>query len=297
MNPSKLRRLPSLIFGMVARSYYSRRNYELFLKSGEKAVVGQLQYRLDTVQQQFTDAGYRPEDYFVDIDSFNAFCLRHEGTYKDYKIGYGELFIEKALEHFVSLSFTPLSSTSRIIDIANAGSPFPEVVHSTYGCDVWSNDLILPKNNHRKNWHRQIEGDACALPIKDDFFDLAVLHCALEMFEGRADIDLILEAGRILKPGGKLVILPLYMNETYHILRDPRTHRNPLPEIDDDAELIYCENFGSFAFARYYNLDAFLKRLVNNSSRFELSIYRVRNLPEVNPKCYLNWIAVFNKIK
>lgn len=288
--------MPSLILGMLAGLYHTRRNYNQFLKSGKNAVAGDLPYSLDRVQQQFTAAGYKPADYFVDVDAFNKYCFQHEGAYRDYKTGYGDIFVEKALEHFVSLSFKSLLPTSKIIDIANAGSPFPEVVHSAYDCDVWSNDLIFPRGIHRKDWHTQIGGDACQLPIGDNFFDLVVLHCALEMFEGEADIGLIQEAERILKLGGELVVTPLYMNETYHIFRDPKTYRNPLPKIDDGAELVYREDFHGIAFARFYNVAALLKRLVSNSTRLELRIYRVRNLSDIHPKCYLNWIAVFKKV-
>lgn len=294
-NPSKLTKAPSLLLKMVADLYHERRNYKQFLKSGKKAIHGDLPYDLDRVQRQFTDAGYKPEDYFIDIEAFNKYCLRHEGVYRDYKAACGEAFAEKALEHLASLSFTSLSPNSKMIDIANAGSPFPEIVHSIYGCDVWSNDLTFARGIHRQDWHTQIGADACHLPINDNFFDLAVLHCALEMFESDADIGLIREAERILKPGGKLVVIPLYMNETYHVFRDPKTNRNPLPKIDDGAELIYREDFYGVGFARFYNVAAFLKRLVDTMTKLDLTIYRVRNLSDIPATCYMNWIAVFKK--
>jgi SAM-dependent methyltransferase len=266
-NPLRLKKAPALIVEKVAGLYYARKNYKLFLKSGKEAVHGDLLYDLDRVQRQFTDAGYEPNEYFVDVEAFNKYCARHEGVYGEYKAGCGKFFVEKALEHFVSFSFKPLLPASKLIDIANAGSPFPEIAHSTYGCDVWSNDLIFPGGIHRNGWHTKIGGDACHLPIDDNFFDLAVLHCALEMFEGDSDRDLMREAERILKPGGILVITPLYMNETYHIFRDPKTGRNPLPKIDDGAELVYREDFHGVGFARFYNVDAFLKRIVGEATK------------------------------
>jgi SAM-dependent methyltransferase len=277
------------------RFFNTRRNYNQFLKSGKKAIIGDLPYDLDVVQKQFADAGLPPADYFVDADAFNEYCLRHEGAYRGYKEGYKELFIEKALEHFVSLSFHELTADSKVIDLANAGSPFPEIAHSIHGCDVWSNDLKFPESIHRKDWHTKLGGDACQLPIADSFFDLVVLHCALEMFEGEGDINLIREAERILNPGGKLVVVPLYMDETHRILRDIKTDRNPLPNIDFGAELTYRQDFYGLAFARFYSVDALLKRLVGNAKNLMLSIYRVRNLAEIHPRCYLNWIAVFEK--
>lgn len=86
------------------------------------------------------------------------------------------------------------------------------------------------------------------------------------------------------------------MNETYHILRDTKTYRHLLPKIDDGAELVYREDFHGIAFARFYNVDALLKRLVSNTRRLDLRIYRVRNLSDIHSKCYLNWIAVFKKV-
>jgi SAM-dependent methyltransferase len=294
-NPSKLRRAPSLLLKVAMDLYHARKNYLQFLKSGKKAIHGDLPYDLDCVQRQFDDAGYKPVDYLVDLEAFNKYCMRHEEVYRDYKASYGDIFFEKALEHFVSLSFTSLLPTSKMIDIANAGSPFPKIVHNIYGCYVWSNDLTFPTGVHRNDWHTQIGGDACQLPVDENSFDLAVLHCALEMFEGDADMGLIREAERILKPGGTLVVTPLYMNETYHVSRDPKTCRNPLPKIDDGAELVYREHFYGVGFARFYNVAAFLKRLVDTTTKLDLTIYRVRNLSDIHAKCYMNWIAVFKK--
>jgi SAM-dependent methyltransferase len=297
-DPSMLGKVPSIIFTMVfapKRFFNVRRNYKQFLSSGKKAITGDLPYDLNVVEKQFIDAGLTPTDYFIKVDAFKEYCSRHEGAYLDYREGYKELFVEKVLEHFVSLSFHELSADSKVIDIANAGSPFPEIVHGIHGCDVWSNDLDFPRGIHRKGWHTKIGGDACQLPVADSFFDLAVLHCALEMFEGEADTNLILKAQRILKPGGKLVIIPLYMNETYHVLRDIKTSRNPLPEIDEGAELVYRRDLHGVAFARFYSVDVFLKRVVGGAKNLTPSIYRVQNSAEINPRCYLNWIAVFEK--
>jgi SAM-dependent methyltransferase len=297
-NPSKFKKVPSVVsveVDTLRHSFNSWINYRRFLKSGKEAITGDLLYDLDVVHLQLTDSGYSPEDYFVDVGAFNEYRARCEGIYHKYKKGFGEFFTEKALEHYVSLSFKPLTSDSKVIDIASAGSPFPEIVHSDYGCDVWSNDLIFPEGVHGNGWHTRVGGDACKLPIEDDFFDLAVLHCALEMFEGEADVGLIREAGRVLKPGGTLVVVPLYLNETCHILRDPRTYRNPLPDIDEGAELVYRKDFYGASFCRVYSVDSFMNRLVENMDRLSLKIYRVRNLAEVDEKCYMHWIAVFQK--
>lgn len=78
-------------------------------------------------------------------------------------------------------------------------------------------------------------------------------------------------------------------------MRDPKTHRSPLPEIDPRAELVYRNDFYGVAFARFYDTNAFVDRLVKNAPGLDLKIYRVRNVKEVHERCYLNWIAVFEK--
>lgn len=277
--PQKLLKIPSKIFDRIIQKISIEINYRLFLKSGEKAVNGDISYNLDNVGNAFSEIGFPPKKYNIDIDA------------------YGSYFPEKALEHFVSLSFSEkLNETSKIIDIANAGSPFPDIAHKIFGCHVYSNDLKFKKGVHKLSaWHIRLGCDAYKLPVKENTFDLVVLHCAFEIFEDEKDIGLIKKACRVLKKGGKLVILPLYMNELYHIFRDPRTSRINLPAIDRGARLVYRNNFHGVAFARFYNVDAFYKRVITNMQGFKLSIYRVQNLYEICKNCYLNWIAVFEK--
>jgi len=297
-NPSRLKYFPIMIRDSFVRAKHKRNartHYNFFLKSGRHAIDGDLQYDGEIVSEQFVNAGYPPVAYTIDTAEFKDYCFRYEDIYQTYRESYKDLFSEKALEHFISLTFTRLSEKSKVIDIANAGSPFPAIVHKKFGCDVWSNDLIFDRGMQRDSWHTKIGGDACDLPIEDNFFDLAVLHCAFEMFESDADSRLVQKAERILKPGGKLVIIPLYMNEIYHVLRDPMTYRRPLPDIDHGAELIYRNNFYGCAFARFYSVDALLRRLIRCSRDLKLNVYRVLNAAEVATTCYVTWIAVFEK--
>lgn len=274
----------------------SERNYSFFLESEKVAVDGDLPYSLDKVEDELAESGYKPEDYIVDIERFREYFAENEEANLFYSSAGERISTEKTLEHFVSLSFTELNDRSRVIDIANAKCPFPSIIHEKYGCQVWSSDLILPSGVHRNGWLTEVGGDACELPVEDNYFDLAVMHCALEMFEGDSDRNIILRAERFLKPGGKLVIAPLYLSEKYHIFRDPKTTRGDLPPVDEGAELIYRNNFHNLAFARFYSVAALMDRLVNGGTKMKFTVYRVRNLKDVHPGCYLHWIGVFEKM-
>jgi len=46
------------------------------------------------------------------------------------------------------------------------------------------------------------------------------LHNSLEHFEGRSDIKFFKEAQRLLRPGGKLLVVPLFIGDTYSTVND-----------------------------------------------------------------------------
>ncbi len=56
-----------------------------------------------------------------------------------------------------------------------------------------------------------------AIRFDNESISKIALHCAYEMFENDADINLINEANRVLRKGGKMIIIPLYMDHIYHI--------------------------------------------------------------------------------
>jgi SAM-dependent methyltransferase len=277
------------------RKDIANRNYRLYLQSGKEAIDDELPYDKDIVYQQFLNLGIEVPAFVIDVAAFINY-LRQFTYPESYRRNYGRYFTEKALEHYLSYQFTRLDTESVVLDVANAGSPFPFIVHRATGCRVFSNDLCFPPGQHNMNeWHVMIGGNACHLPLDDSSVNLMTMHCALEMFEDNNDTDIIREASRVLVPGGKLVILPLYMNERHHVLRDVRTNRDPLPEIDAGAELIYINNFYNVAFARFYSPEALQARLLKVSSELNFSCYNVTNAADVNADCYLEWIGVFEK--
>ena len=100
---------------------------------------------------------------------------------------------------------------------------------------------------------------------------------------------------RILKPGGRIIVLPFYLASRYVIHVDPvfnvlRRHR---PQLDEKAELRYC-NWYHF-FSRHYDPQALQSRVLSAMPDVDLTIYRVENYKAVDPSCYLRFIGVFEK--
>jgi len=277
----------------IMNKYHMAKNYIRFLLSGAKPLYGDLPYSKEKVEHSFVEKGIVPAPYFVDVCAYRKFVKN--ARYPDG--AYGDYFVEKSLEHFLSFQFSDINEHSLVVDVANAGSSFPHILNDIFGCKVISNDLAFaPGEIVMECWHTRIGCNACNLPLEDASVDLITIHCALEMFEDNDDINFIKEASRILKTGGKIVIIPLYLNETHHVFRDPKNSRKFQPLIDEGSILIYRKNFWGVAFARFYSADAFCKRIIASSKgNMQFSLYKIINAESVGKNVYLSWIGVFEK--
>ena len=121
-----------------------------------------------------------------------------------------------------------------------------------------------------------------------------VLHCSFEMFRGANDGLLIREAARVLQPGGRLVILPLYLSGLHHFLVDPAANRSGV-NYDSGASRIYRPDFFGVASSRVYSVEAFYERVVSCADGLKLRVHVVENEKDVAPACYVKFAAVFDR--
>lgn len=145
------------------------------------------------------------------------------------------IFAEKSLEHYLSAKLLNISKEDVYIDIANANSPTPEIFNKLYGCQVYRQDLSFPEGIQGNI----IGGDAGNIPVKKGFATKMALHCSFEHFENDSDIRFIKEASRILKKGGRLCIIPLYLFTEYAIQTDPSVLPKGGISFESDA-ILYC---------------------------------------------------------
>ncbi|MFC2113729.1 methyltransferase domain-containing protein [Bacteroidota bacterium] len=205
----------------------------------------------------------------------------------------GQNFTEKTLEHYVSLKYLDLTKDAVFIDMAACSSPFYQIVTRTLGIEqVYQQDLIFPKGVHGD----QIGGYASAIPFADNSVDAVTLHCSLEHFEGTSDIEFFQEMQRVLKPGGRIIILPFYIAYEYTIHVDPafnliKFHK---PKVDSAASLRYCDWFQYFS--RHYDVKTLKERILDKVPGLELEVFKVTNFREIHPSTYLRFVAVFTKM-
>jgi len=242
----------------------------------------------EKIKNDLESHGIEVVPYWVNISEFKDW-LKKVNFPKEYIVSYGDIFIEKALEYYVSAKLLELNKEDIFIDVAAAHSPWFEIVEHMYGCTAYALDLIFPPGINGK----RIGADATAMPLPDGFASKMALHCAYETFEGDADIRFLAEAKRVLRPGGKMVILPLYMHNFYFIDTSPLADRRGLDY--QGAERVWRDDGSRIRFSRKYSVNAFIERIVKNLNGLRLKVYFIVNEKEVDDKCYLKFAAVFEK--
>ncbi len=213
--------------------------------------------------------------------------------YKPYRNFYSHALYEKILEHFAAVVlFEPDRITTPIIciDIASERSVAPDIYRKLHGWQIYRQDLAYEKGIHRE----YIGGDASSLPLPEESVHLLTLHCSFEHFEGDSDIGLIREAQRLLKPGGRVVIVPLYLSEEDRILTDPVVSIPGGIKFPDNSEIVCIPYFWN-RFARLYSIKTLKNRVLNQWSCGRHWIVHFVNSKSLHPQCHLTYGLVLEK--
>lgn len=231
-------------------------------------------------------------DYRIDLQEFLSFK-----AFIDFPPDYcggeaGGVYQEKLLEHFVAWNFLNLSNGRRYLDVAGASSPWASLLNER-GVEAYCIDLRVPNKFARNSWY--IKGDATKTNFADDFFDAASAQCAFEMFEDDSDIRLLSEVHRILKPGGRLVISPLYMHTHSCYYQTPDFWKKA--HGDAGAKAYIRRDCWGIPFSRKYSAKTLQSRVIQNALHVGLNpiIHALRNKLEIAGNIYLHFVLVLDK--
>jgi hypothetical protein len=179
----------------------------------------------------------------VDVEDFDRWFSRmnyEEGfpTYKKEFSGPGVLR-RKALEHYLSIELCDVRPTDVFMDVASSNSIVPELLRSHYGLErVYRQDLRYPEGID--GW--TIGSDARAIPLPDESVDVVTLHNSIEHFDGGADAAFILEAARLLRPAGRLCVIPLFLaNRSSVYTNESLWPKFGVPAFPEDADVYLCD--------------------------------------------------------
>lgn len=156
------------------------------------------------------------------------------------------------------------------MDVASSNSVFVDVLRKKYpGLVCYRQDLKYPSGV--KNF--VVGSNAENIPLGDETITKMGLHCSFEHFEGDADYGFIKEAYRLLRPGGRVCIIPLYSTEKYHILTNAEMWVSHwIPKFEKGSPL-YLHEPKVNVHGRFYNPEMFYERRVKTCPDFDVKIY------------------------
>jgi SAM-dependent methyltransferase len=226
------------------------------------------------------------QDYRVDVARFREW--QRSSRYP--ALAYVVSRDEKILEHHVSWDWIDPPEAGTVIDVASCRSHFPAIVRSR-GRRCIAQDLSYPPGLRGE----VLGGDAGAMDLPDAFADGMTLHCSFEHFEGDADTRFIREAARVLRPGGKVAIQPLYVHQDYFVCTDPFSPEG-VGTPDEGAYTIAAFGYTN-RFGRHYSPEVLNRRVLQPAIAVGLTprVYLIHGAHDVSPACYLLFALVLEK--
>lgn len=222
-------------------------------------------------------AGVHVQTRQVDVARFADWVEAHPGLWDYY--GDPATRVEKLLEHYLSEESTQLSTGMTYIDVAAAGGGWVSCLRDA-GLNALALDLSYPEGVHGC----RIGADAQAIPLPSSSVDAMSAQCAFECFQGDADIGFVREAARLLRAGGRLVIVPLYVDDTHFIATSPYTVVDS-DRFDEGAAVVWRDDEYDEPFSRHYSPEAFAGRLGDTLLLFsQVRVVHITNLESLRQR-------------
>ena len=189
---------------------------------------------------------------------------------------FGDMRIEKCLEHYLVDRIIDLAPGDRYIDVASAGSPWATILRRRR-VEAYRLDLIYPAGISGMD----IGGCATAYRAARRVRDRALDPVRLRVFHGEIDLRFLHEAARVLAPGGRLAVLPLYLDDAYFLLRSPYA-LPPAGSDEPDATVVWRDDRFRAPYSRHYSPEAFARAIYERlPPELDARVYAVSNLEEL----------------
>jgi SAM-dependent methyltransferase/cell division protein FtsB len=243
----------------------------------------------DRIAERLRALGFDVRPYEVDVADYRSYfaTARYVEAFPDY---YASIRAEKSLEHYLAAKLLQLGEKDVYIDIASEHSPAPGIYQGLFGVTAYRQDLAYPAGLRGD----RIGGDAACMPVPDGFATKMALHCSFEHFEGESDIGFLREARRVLRPGGAVCVVPLYLFEEYAVQTDPEVAVPAGVAFEDDAR-VYCARGWGNRHGRFYDPEHLAERVLTNATGMTVEVYRITNAAQVDPSCYARFAMVIRK--
>lgn len=195
----------------------------------------------------------------------------------------GMIDAEKLVEYYISYRWLNFNKQDIYMDVAAQDCPFAFYIQKEFHCKVYRQDLYhFSPGIHGTD----IGCDATSIPLRDHSLTKVSLHNSIEHFENDSDSGLIHEMARLIRPGGKMLINPLFIQDQYTIETDAGW-------VDEKGEK---HLWGEGArFSRLYDPERFKSRILDHASGFNIKFYFIQNGQQVDRDIYAHFFAIFEK--
>ncbi|WP_162560023.1 methyltransferase domain-containing protein [Methylotetracoccus oryzae] len=252
---------------------------------------------LTRIEQDLSSMGVGIEDYTPNPIEFKYF-QSNQWFPPDYHGGAKSVvWDEKLLEHWISadrLGLATYGVDDLYVDMAASSSPWVKVLRERYGLQAFALDLN-PVSDAYRDLHFYRREDATRTSFPNASVRGVSLHCAYEMFMGDDDTQLMAELARILTPGGKAVILPLYMHTHYCAYATPEYFGKGCSD-PAAKEYIRMDCYG-VPSSRKYDARRLKSRVLDPLERAGLGfrLLAIRNKESLGRDIYCHFILEINK--
>jgi hypothetical protein len=246
------------------------------------------------IERRLGKLGVPCKDLLVDPAEFREFT-EHFPFPPDYHGGVqGGVYHEKLLEHFIAWRLLGLgeSYATPYVDVAACNSPWAQQLRCR-NIEAYAVDLHRPTQFSKLPYYRQ--ENATRTSFADESIASASLQCAYEMFLGDDDVRLIAELGRILRPGGKVVICPLYMH-THDCYYQTQEYFGQ-PYGDARARGYVRRDAWGVPASRKYSPESLKTRVIDTALRSGLNphLYVLRNAGSIADGIYMHFVLLLEK--
>jgi hypothetical protein len=249
---------------------------------------------LAEIESRLVSMGMPCQDMVVSPEEFDRF-IDSAGFPPDYHGGHQSgVYREKLLEHYLAWKVLGLEAGFRApyLDVAACASPWARLLRDS-GIEAYAIDLAIADEFAALPYYRR--EDATATTFPDASMGGASLQCAYEMFVGEQDIGLLFELGRILKPGGRAVISPLYMHTHACYYQTPEFYGQPYG--DRGATGYVRRDTWGVPCSRKYSPETLKSRVWDEALQAGLipTLHVLRNKGAIAEGIYMHFILVLER--
>lgn len=220
-------------------------------------------------------------EYGIDAQRFDTYRAqqRYQERFPKYfqEFGAEGVWNRKLLEHFISIDIIQPIPGGTYIDVAASNSPVSVILRETFGAaKAYRQDLRFPAGVHGD----EIGSDAASVPLPDESVDGILMHNSWEHFEGDSDKQSLCECARLLRPGGRVCIIPLDIASTGYQITSPsewerKAVAGKLPSFDPRLPVI-VDNSARQRLIKVHSFES-LREDVAETPELECTLHIVTN--------------------